>query len=68
LGPSGFCATAKGEAKGRKRKPTAKWNGLIFQWLGIKICLKPYFSHWISIEIEKSIKWKMSCIEIGEKN
>jgi hypothetical protein len=42
-------------------------SGLIFQWFGIKICSKLCFNHWISIEIGKSIKWKMSCIEIGEK-
>jgi hypothetical protein len=34
------------------------WNGLISQWFETKICHKSYFNHWISIEIEKSIKWQ----------
>jgi hypothetical protein len=32
------------------------WNGLISQLLGIKICLKSCFNHWISIKIGKNIK------------
>jgi hypothetical protein len=55
----------------RKLFPNTEERCILRNWfsqdLGTKIYPKPYFNHWINIEIEKSMGWKMSCIEIGEK-